>query len=55
MTDPSGDKDRPADPGQVLGVDCASGDVDLKGDGFSASAKLNELCEFSFGSVPAGA
>ena len=41
--------------GQVLGVDCTSGDVDLKGEGFSASAKLNELCEFSFGSVPAGA
>ena len=41
--------------GQVLGVDCTSGDVDLEGDGFSASAPLNELCEFSFGSVPAGA
>ena len=41
--------------GQVLGVDCTSGDVDLKGDDFSASAKLNELCEFSFGAVPAGA
>jgi hypothetical protein len=41
--------------GQVLGADCASGDVDLEGDGFSASAKLNELCEFSFGAVPAGA
>ena len=41
--------------GQVLGADCASGDVDLEGDSFSASAKLNDLCEFSFGSVPAGA
>ena len=41
--------------GQVLGVDCASGDVNLEGEAFSASAKLNELCEFSFGSVPAGA
>src|SRR5689334_854485 len=41
--------------GQILGADCANGDVDLEGDGFSASAKLNELCEFSFGSVPAGA
>ena len=41
--------------GQVLGVDCTSGDVDLAGDEFSTSAKLNELCEFSFGSVPAGA
>ena len=41
--------------GQVLGVDCTSGDVDLEGDNFSASARLNELCEFSFGSVPTGA
>jgi hypothetical protein len=41
--------------GQVLGADCASGDVSLEGDDFSASAELNELCEFSFGSVPAGA
>ena len=41
--------------GQVLGVDCTTGDVDLKGDDFSASAKMNELCEFSFGAVPAGA
>lgn len=41
--------------GQVLGADCAGGDVSLEGDDFSASAHLNELCEFSFGSVPAGA
>ncbi len=41
--------------GQVLGVDCTSGDVDLEGEVFSASAPLNELCEFSFGPVPAGA
>jgi hypothetical protein len=41
--------------GQVLGVDCTSGDVELEGDGFSASAQLNELCEFAFGAVPAGA
>jgi hypothetical protein len=41
--------------GQVLGVDCTSGDVDLEGDDFAASAKLNELCEFCFGAVPAGA
>jgi hypothetical protein len=40
--------------GQVLGAGCASGDVDLESDTFSASAKLNELCEFSFGAVPAG-
>lgn len=41
--------------GQVLGADCALGDVDLAGGSFSASVKLNQLCEFSFGSVPAGA
>lgn len=41
--------------GQVLGADCTSGDVDLESDHFSASAKLNELCEFSFNAVPAGA
>jgi len=41
--------------GQVLGVDCTTGDVDLEGDNFSASAQLNELCEFSFNSVPTGA
>ena len=41
--------------GQVLGADCPGGDVDLVGDDFSVSAELNELCEFSFGSVPAGA
>jgi hypothetical protein len=40
--------------GQVLGADCPGGDVDLVGDDFSVSAELNELCEFSFGSVPAG-
>ncbi|HJT29101.1 MAG TPA: hypothetical protein VJ784_16935 [Pyrinomonadaceae bacterium] len=41
--------------GQLLGEDCPGGDVELEGDDFSAFAELNELCEFSFGSVPAGA
>jgi hypothetical protein len=41
--------------GQVLGADCVSGDVELEGASFSASATLSELCEFSFGPVPAGA
>ena len=41
--------------GQVLGADCTGGDVSIESDDFSASAQLNELCEFSFGSVPAGA
>ena len=41
--------------GQLLGADCPGGDVELEGDDFSAFAELNELCEFSFGAVPAGA
>lgn len=41
--------------GQVLGADCVSGDVELESESFSASATINELCEFSFGAVPAGA
>ena len=41
--------------GQLLGAECASGAADLEGETFSASAKLSELCEFSFGSVPPGA
>lgn len=41
--------------GQLLGADCPGGEVELEGDDFSASAELNELCEFSFGAVPAGA
>lgn len=41
--------------GQILGsTNCENGDVNLEGEGYSAAAKLNELCEFSFGSVPAG-
>lgn len=41
--------------GQILGAaNCENRDVNLESEGFSASAKLNALCEFSFGSVPAG-
>jgi len=40
--------------GQILGATCEYGEVNLATEGFSASARLNELCEFSFGSVPAG-
>jgi hypothetical protein len=41
--------------GQILGAtNCENRDVNLEGASFSASAKLNELCEFSFGFVPAG-
>jgi hypothetical protein len=40
--------------GQILGSTCTDGDVSLESESFSASAHLNELCEFSFGAVPAG-
>jgi hypothetical protein len=40
--------------GQILGSTCEDGEVNLESQSFSASAKLNELCEFSFGPVPAG-
>jgi hypothetical protein len=41
--------------GQILGsLTCENGDVNLESESFSASAKLNDLCEFSFGFVPAG-
>jgi hypothetical protein len=41
--------------GQILGATCEYGAVNLESESFSATARLNELCEFSFGSVPAGA
>ena len=40
--------------GQVPGSLCDSGDVNLESAAFSATAKLTELCEFSFHSIPAG-
>jgi hypothetical protein len=40
--------------GQLPGLLCTGGKVDLEGDKFSATAKLNELCEFAFSSVPEG-
>jgi hypothetical protein len=40
--------------GQVPGSLCESGEVTLESDSFSATAKLSELCEFSFSSVPEG-
>lgn len=41
--------------GQILGSACPEGKVNLVGENLSASTKMNELCEFSFDSVPAGA
>ena len=40
--------------GQILGATCDYGEVNLASDSFSATARLNEVCEFFFGSVPAG-
>lgn len=40
--------------GQVPGSLCDGGEVNLESDTFSATAKLTELCEFSFSSVPPG-
>lgn len=40
--------------GQVPGLLCTGGQVDLEGDNFSSKAQLNELCEFAFSSVPEG-
>lgn len=40
--------------GQILGSSCASGDVNLEGDSFSASVELNEVCDFSISAVPNG-
>ena len=40
--------------GQILGAACEDGKVNLESESFSASTRLNELCEFSFGAVPAG-
>jgi hypothetical protein len=40
--------------GQILGSSQSEGEVNLEGDDFSASAKLNELSEFAFQSVPRG-
>ena len=40
--------------GQVLGPSCAGGQVELKGETASASAELNDLCEFTLAPVPPG-
>ena len=40
--------------GQLPGSLSTSGDVSLEGESFSATARLNELSEFSFNAVPGG-
>lgn len=41
--------------GQVLGEQCAEGEISLHGYEISKSAYLNEQCEFTLPAVPAGA
>jgi len=40
--------------GQILGEQCLGGEVELRGANESASALLNEECEFRLPAVPAG-
>jgi hypothetical protein len=40
--------------GQVLGADCAGGEVELKGASGAARVTLNEQCEFRFPPRPSG-
>ena len=40
--------------GQVLGPHCAGGHVELQSETASASAELNDLCEFTLSAVPSG-
>ena len=40
--------------GQVLGRMCAGGQVEIEGESGSATASLNDLCEFILPAVPAG-
>jgi hypothetical protein len=40
--------------GQVLGSQCAGGQVELEGSGLTSRAELNEQCEFRLPPVPAG-
>ena len=48
------DHDRWVVAGQVLGENCSGGQIQLKGDAGSASALLNEQCEFTLPAVAPG-
>jgi len=48
------EQDRWAIAGQLLGRKCDGGEVTLRGENQSASAELNEQCEFALPSIPAG-
>ena len=40
--------------GQVIRADCVGGQVEISGDAGSATAKLNEVCEFTLPAIPLG-
>ncbi len=40
--------------GQVIRADCVSGDVEISGAAGSATASLNEVCEFTLPAIPLG-
>jgi hypothetical protein len=40
--------------GQVIRADCVSGQVEISGDAGSATASLNEVCEFTLPAIPLG-
>ena len=40
--------------GQVIRADCVSGQVEISGDAGSATASLNEACEFTLPAIPLG-
>src|SRR5215217_5642018 len=40
--------------GQVIRADCASGEVEISGAAGSATASLNEVCEFTLPAIPLG-
>ncbi len=40
--------------GQLLGQSCGGGQIEIEGEGQTATAPLNDLCEFKLPPVPAG-
>ena len=40
--------------GQVIRADCVNGQVEISGDAGSATASLNEVCEFTLPAIPLG-
>lgn len=40
--------------GQVIRADCVAGQVEISGDAGSATASLNEVCEFTLPAIPLG-